>query len=93
MNYYRITAYNKEQDYSIIMDSYGAYDSLGDFSSLLVEKGFSIIALGNQNRFSDGDIPKVTEQTNKIILRAESYGPPIKNGNTVTVDKKSYTLI
>ena len=93
MNYFRITAYNKEQNYSIIMDSYGAYEALWQFSSMLVDKGFSIIAVGNQDKFNDGDIPKITEQTNKIILRAEAYGPPEKNGNTITVDKKSYTLI
>ena len=45
MNYYRITAYNKNENYSIIIDSYGAYDSLSDFSCMLVEKGFSIIAV------------------------------------------------
>ena len=28
MNYFRITAYNKEQDYSIIMDSYGVFNEL-----------------------------------------------------------------
>ena len=92
MNYYRITAYNKNENYSIIIDSYGAYDSLSDFSCMLVEKGFSIIAVGNQNKFNDGDIPKVTEQTNKIILRAECHGQPIKSGNRITVGEKSYTL-
>ena len=40
MNYFRITAYNKEQDYSIIMDSYGAFNELWQFSSMLVDKGF-----------------------------------------------------
>ena len=34
--------------YSIIMDSYEAFDNLGAFSSMLVEKGFSIIAVGNK---------------------------------------------
>ena len=38
MNYFRITAYNKEQNYSIIMDSYGAYEALWQFSSMLVAK-------------------------------------------------------
>ena len=91
MNYFRITAYNKEQNYSIIMDSYGAYEALWQFSSMLVEKGFSIIAVGNQDKFNDGDIPKVTEQTNKIILRAECHGQPIKSGNRITVGNKYYT--
>ena len=93
MNYYRITAYNKDEDLSIIMDCYGAYDSLGDFSSLIVSKGFSIIAIGNHKRFNDGDIPKVNVTSDKIILRAEAYGPPLKEGNKITVGDKSYSII
>ena len=92
MNYFRITAYNKEQDYSIIIDSYGAFNELWHFSSLLVDKGFSIIAVGNENFFNDGNIPKVTEQTNKMILRAESQGRPIKDGKQITVGDKTYTI-
>ena len=92
MNYYRITAYNKEQDYSIIMDSYGAFDGLGAFSSFIVSKGFSIIAVGNENFFEEGNIPKVKEQTNKMILRAEAKERPIKNGKQITVGDKTYTI-
>ncbi len=92
MNYFRITAYNKEQDYSIIMDSYGAFNELWQFSSMLVDKGFSIIAIENEKFFNDGNIPKVTEQTSRIILRAESQGRPIKDGKQITVGGKSYTI-
>ena len=92
MNYFRITAYNKEQDYSIIMDSYGAFDGLGAFSSFIVSKGFSIIAVGNEQFFEEGNIPKVTEQTNKMILRAEAKERPIKNGKQITVGDKTYTI-
>ena len=92
MNYFRITAYNKEQDYSIIIYSYGAFDGLGAFSSFIVSKGFSIIAVGNENFFNDGNIPKVNEQTNKMILRAESQGRPIKDGKQISVGNKTYTI-
>ena len=53
-NYFRITAYNRDEDYSIIIDSYGAFNELWQFSSCLVDKGFSIIAIGNHKRFNDG---------------------------------------
>ena len=92
MNYFRITAYNKEQDYSIIIDSYGAFNELWQFSSMLVDKDFSIIAVGNENFFNDGNIPKVKEQTNKMILRAESQGRPIKDGKKISVGDKTYTI-
>ena len=92
MNYFRITAYNKEQDYSIIIDSYGAFNELWQFSSCLVDKGFSIIAVGNEQFFEEGNIPKVTEQTNKMILRAEAKERPIRNGKQITVGDKTYTI-
>ena len=53
---------------------------------MLVSKGFSIIAIGNEKFFNDGNVPKVKEPTNKMILQAESQGRPIRNG-------KSYNLI
>lgn len=92
MNYFRITAYNRDEDYSIIMDSYGAFNELWQFSSMLVDKGFSIIAVGNEKFFNDGNIPKVKEQTNKMILRAESQGRPIKDGKQISVGNKTYTI-
>ena len=91
-NYFRITAYNKEQDYSIIMDSYGAFNELWQFSSRLVDKGFSIIAVGNEKFFEDGNIPKIKEPTNKMILRAEAKERPIRNGKQITVGDKTYTI-
>ena len=92
MNYFRITAYNRDEDYSIIMDSYGAFNELWQFSSCLVDKGFSIIAVGNEQFFEEGNIPKVTKQTNKMILRAEAKERPIKNGKQITVGDKTYTI-
>ena len=93
MNYFRITAYNKEEDYSIIIDSYGAFNELWQFSSFLVDKGFSIIAVGNENFFNDGNITKVEKQTDKMILRAESQGRPIKDGKQISVGDKTYTIV
>ena len=92
MNYFRITAYNRDEDYSIIMDSYWAFSELWQFSSFLVNKGFSIIDIGNENFFNDGNIPKVTQQTNKMILRAESQGRPSKDGKQITVSDKYYII-
>lgn len=92
-NYFRITAYNKEKDYSIIMDSYGAFNELCQFSSMLVDKGFSIIAVGNENFFNDGNIPKVEKPSNKMILRAEMQGRPVKNAKQINIANKQYFLI
>ena len=91
-NYFRITAYNKEQDYSIIMNSYGVFNELWQFSPCLVDKGFSIIVVDNENFFNDGNITKVEKPTNKMILRAEMQGRPIKDGEQITVGDKTYTI-
>ena len=37
-NYYRITAYHPEKNISVIMDSYGMFEKLWQFSAFLVEK-------------------------------------------------------
>ena len=33
MEYYRITAYHSDEDISIILDSYGKFETLWDFSA------------------------------------------------------------
>ena len=93
MNYFRITAYNKIENYSVILDSYGAFDAIWQFSSYLIAKGFSIFSVGNQDKFNDGNMPKVKEQTTKLILRADARGEPKKDGNKITVGEKYYIVI
>ena len=93
MNYFRITAYNKTENYSVILDSYGAFDAIWQFSSFLIGKGFSIFSVGNQDKFNDGNMPKVKEQTTKLILRADARGEPKKDGNKITVGEKYYIVI
>ena len=48
-NYYRITAYHKEKDISIIMDSYGLFEKKWQFSADLIRRGFDIIEVLSQN--------------------------------------------
>ena len=93
MNYFRITAYNKTENYSVILDSYGAFDAIWQFSSFLIAKGFSIFSVGNQDKFNDGNMPKVKEQTTKLIVRANGHGEPQKSGNKISIGDKYYTLI
>ena len=64
MNYFRITAYNRDEDYSIIIDSYGAFNELWQFSSCLVDKGFSIIAIGNLQKSA---VLKMTSSNNSLF--------------------------
>ena len=100
-NYFRITAYNEKEDISIIIDSNGMFDKLWKFSSFLIQKGFKIIEVGNDESFIDGNISRAKHHTDVIILRAAQYGKPTYidmelNGiihKAVRVDKKEYILI
>ena len=75
-NYFRITAYNKNENISIIMDSYGRFEKLWQFSSYLISKGFTIIEVGSTDTFTDGNFKKTDYDKDHIILRAAHYGEP-----------------
>ena len=49
--YFRITAYHKEKDFSVILDTYQMFEQLWEFSALLIEKGFDIIEVGRTEKF------------------------------------------
>ena len=97
-NYFRITAYQPEQDLSAIFDSNGYFEKLWQFSAYLIQKGFKIIEVGNEEKFDEGDMPKAERDTIHIILRACSQGKPAnttltKNGvayRAVTLENKTY---
>lgn len=78
MQYFRITGYIPEKNLSFIMDSYGAYEKLWQFSSALIAKGCRIIEVGSDEKFLDGNIPKLAEQSDKMVLRATAEGEPKK---------------
>ena len=77
-NYFRITAYVPEKDISCIIDSYGAYEKLWQFSSALIQKGCKIIEVSSDEKFMGGNISKLTEKSDKIILRATATGEPVR---------------
>ena len=91
-NYFRITAYNPNKDVGMIVDSNGRHEKLWQFSAELVAKGFRILAVGNETKFTDGNIPK-TEESDKILLRACMKGMPVQNGSSFEVSGKSYEVI
>lgn len=76
-NYYRITAYHKEKDISIIMDSYGYFEKKWQFSADLIRRGFDIIEVSDDTQFLDGNIERLKEpKSDKLILRATACGRP-----------------
>ena len=90
-NYFRITGYLPDRDVSFVMDSYGAYEKLWQFSSELLRKGCKILFVGNSETFSDGTTPKLSAVSKKPALRAIVSGSPEKE--PYTVNDISYSAI
>ncbi len=91
-NYYRITAYYPKENVSAILDSYGKFDKVWKFSSMLVTKGLKVIAVGDTPKFEFGQLPAIKPDAKHIILRACGQGEPNFNGNTVEVNGFQYTV-
>lgn len=90
-NYYRITAYHPAKNISVIMDSYGMFEKLWQFSAFLVKKDFDIIAVGKEDNFTDGNIERQSEPLpDKIILRACALGKPNVNDGRIEINGKFY---
>ena len=45
--YFRITAYEPNKDFSIIMDTYGMFDKLWQFSADLIKRGLKILEVSS----------------------------------------------
>lgn len=91
MNYFRITAYNKEEDFSCILDSNGMFEKLWQFSSYLVNRGFNIIDASKTENIVDTNIKPAGEDTERIILRATQDGKVEPKDYKVKVADKFYT--
>lgn len=91
-NYFRITAYHPAENLSAIFDSNGRFEKLWQFSAFLVQKGFKIVEVGSDDKFREGNIPKVPEDTS-LILRACSKGEPKKDGTAIIIHGRHYEVI
>ena len=91
-NYFRITAYNKEEDFSCILDSNGMFEKLWQFSSYLVNKGLNIIDATRLENITDTNIDFAPEDTENIILRATQDGKVEQLNNTIKVKDKFYVI-
>ena len=87
--YLRITGYYPQADVCFIADSNGRFPDLWEFTSYLTEKGVKIIAV-SMDSFDDGDLPRIGEDSEHIILRACGKNKPIRNGRIIEVNGKRY---
>ena len=76
-NYFRITAYEPNHDFSFIMDTYGMFEKIWQFSADLIKRGLKILEVSSDEQFIDVNIDKLTEKKpDKFILRAFAQGKP-----------------
>lgn len=60
-NYFRITAYHPEQDFCMIMDTYGLFEKKWQFSADLIKRGFKILEVSDIDQVIDVNITRLTE--------------------------------
>ena len=76
MNYFRITGYCPEDDFCFILDSFGKYEKLWQFSALLIQKGLKVLEVSSEEKFLDVNIKRAQEDKEHILLRANACGKP-----------------
>ncbi|MCL2675066.1 MAG: hypothetical protein FWE84_00510 [Firmicutes bacterium] len=76
LKYFRITAYHPEGDLSLVLDSSGLYQRLGQFKSYMVLKGFEVFEASSDKKFLEGDIAKVEPNADRPVFRAYVAGKP-----------------
>ena len=89
-NYFRITAYYPKANVGFILDSYGKFEKLWQFSSALVYKGCKILEVGSAEKFSDGNFPKADPDEDNLILRACAKGQPTKSDGKIQINGRFY---
>ena len=75
-NYFRITSYCESADFCFILDCQGCYEKMWQFSSFLVQKGLKVFEVSSTDKFLDGNIPRAPENSEKLLLRANTKGKP-----------------
>ena len=89
-NYFRITTYSPEENVSAIVDCYGKFEEIWQFSAYLVRRKFKIRAVSKEQSFEYGNIPKAKPDDEHLILRACQTGEPSIQDNRIEVNGKYY---
>jgi len=75
-HYFRITGYYPKEDICFIMDSYGMFEKLWQFSAFVISKGCKVLEVSTDEKFIDINIDKAKEDKTHVILRACGHGKP-----------------
>ena len=90
-NYFRITAYYPEDNFSFIVDSNGKFEKLWQFSAYLISKGIKVIEASKQEQMLDINIEPAQQDNEHIILRANPDDKP--ENITYEIDGITYKAV
>ena len=88
--YFRLTAYYPTEDISCIMDTYGKYEEIWQFSAYLIKLKFKIIDVARKGQFEYGNIPPIEEKSDKFCLRACMKGKVEKIDGVISINGRHY---
>ncbi len=89
--YFRFTAYYPAEDISCIMDTYGKYDEIWQFSAYLVKLKFRIIDVAGKGQFEYGNISPIKEKkSDQFILRACAKRKVDKVDGVISINGRYY---
>ena len=89
-NYFRITTYSPKENVCAIVDCYGKFEEIWQFSAYLVRRKFKIRAVSKEQAFEHGNIPKAKPDDEHLILRACQTGEPTIQNNRIEINGKYY---
>ena len=89
-NYFRTTAYYPTEEISCIMDTYGKYNEIWQFSAYLVKLKFKIIDVAGKGQFEYENIPPIKEKSDQFILRACAKGKVEKVNGVISINGRYY---
>lgn len=90
-NYFRITGYCEQDNFCFIMDCYGMFEKLWQFSSFLITKGLKVLEVAAADKFSDGNIDRIDKNAEQLSLRAIAHGKP--EYTTQEIDGLTYKAV
>ena len=67
------------------------FEKLWQFSSFLIQKGLKVLEVGNAEKFSDCNIPKIPQDPENLIIRATAKGKP--EYISQTIDEVAYKAV
>lgn len=90
-NYFRITGYYPKDDFCFIMDCFGKFEKLWQFSVFVRDKGITVLEVSKDGYFLDGNIDRAEYDKENVILRATQKGKPDYINHVI--DGKKYKAI